>query len=219
MGTDRALGPGRHRNRLTAPTLHDTAAHRKVFLVPINLPRASLTVTNRPIEFLSYYLDHLDTNPPYQRGTVWGLERKRALWFSLLSGIPIPALVVNDRLSAEFSDTGEESCAWFAIVDGKQRISAITGFLLGGFSLDGAWFTHADSGRPMEGWVFHSDLDLATQRRLKHLTIGVCEGRMASMDAERELFELVNFGGLAQGDVDPDLIIDDTSTTTDERDS
>lgn len=183
--------------------------------MPINLPRTSLTVTNRPIEFLSHYLDQLDMNPPYQRGVVWGLERKRALWFSLLSGIPIPAVVINDRLSAGFPDAGDEAASWFSIVDGKQRISAITGFLLGEFSLDGSWFSHIESRGPMAGWVFHSDLDLATQRGLKHLTIGVCEGQMNSLDAERELFELVNFGGLAQGDVDPDLIDAGEPTTTD----
>lgn len=183
--------------------------------MPINLPRASLTVTNRPIEFLSHYLRQLDMDPPYQRGVVWGFERKRALWFSLLSGIPIPAVVINDRLSAGFPDAGEESAHWFSIVDGKQRISAITGFLLGEFALDGSWFSRVESRSPMAGWVFHSDLDLATQRGLKHLTIGVCEGQLHSLDAERELFELVNFGGLAQGDVDPDLIDADEPTTTD----
>ncbi|KQU35709.1 MULTISPECIES: DUF262 domain-containing protein [Nocardiaceae] len=174
--------------------------------MPIALPRASLTTTNRPLEFLLHYLPQLDINPPYQRGVVWGVERKRALWFSLLSGIPIPALVINDRLTAEFPDTGDDSDRWFSIVDGKQRISAITGFLLGEFSLDGAWFSDFETGNPMKGWTFHSDLDLPTQRRLKHLTIGVCEGQLSSMDAERELFELVNFGGLAQGEVDLDLV-------------
>src|ERR1044071_6477591 len=71
-------------------------------------------------------------DPPYQRGDVWTEEQRVNLIRSLLMGVPIPALIVNRRggnsaWSEKYGDVGE---AWYACIDGKQRIT--TGVL---------WFT------------------------------------------------------------------------------
>ena len=165
------------------------------------LPKYLTSNTNRPLEFLSHYADtgNLDLDQPYQRGSVWGLVRKQNLMKSFLMGVPVPALVINDRFSARFSHPGyDEERNWsYSIVDGKQRTLAILGFLRGEFAIPGEWV-----GR--SGPAHFTDFPLRDQRGFRGFTIPVCEGQFSTLAQERELFDLINFGGVAQGDSDND---------------
>ncbi|MBB3752522.1 hypothetical protein FHT44_005034 [Mycolicibacterium sp. BK634] len=138
---------------------------------------------------------------PYQRGVVWGIKRKRNLIKSILMGIPIPAIVINDRFSAKFRHPGySRNRNWmYAIVDGKQRTTAIQQFVAGAFPIPGEWV-----GDPREE-VHFPEMDLRMQRFFRNSPIPVAEGQFSTLDQERELFDLINFGGLAQGEVDDDL--------------
>lgn len=66
------------------------------------LQRLPLASTHRPCDVVLYWSekDHLLLSPPYQRGLVWGHKRKVNLIRSLLLGVPIPSIVVNDRFAA-----------------------------------------------------------------------------------------------------------------------
>lgn len=63
-------------------------------------------------------------DPSYQRNTVWGLEKKIPFIESLFMGILVPPIYVvevpNDNILEENS---------YEVVDGKQRLSTIMGFL------------------------------------------------------------------------------------------
>jgi hypothetical protein len=143
--------------------------------------------------------EQLDVNPPYQRGVVWGTKRKRNLIRSLLSGIPIPSVVINDR-SVRFEDWDAEVDASYVVVDGKQRITTLRDFVDGKLSVPGHWFdVDADE-------VLFTELDKSDQRHFLHRPIAVSEAKLATLDEEREMFDLINFGGLAQGEVDDDLV-------------
>jgi Protein of unknown function DUF262 len=156
----------------------------------MKLERLRLSATNRPIEVIRYWHQNgqLDLSPPYQRGEVWGLIRKRNLIRSILLGIPIPAIIVNDRFSSSWGDK-------IVAIDGKQRMTAILGFLAGDFSVPGEWFE-------MEGMITFPELSLPQQRRFQQTPIPFCEGQLPNLEAEREVFELVNFGGVPQGESD-----------------
>lgn len=65
------------------------------------IDRLKITHTNRPVTVIKYWRDSGDLylDAPYQRGGVWGETRRRNLVYSLLVGIPIPAILINDRQS------------------------------------------------------------------------------------------------------------------------
>jgi hypothetical protein len=169
------------------------------------LRKHRVSTTARPIEF---FLDRdpddprFDMDQPYQRGVVWGAKRRLNLIKSILMGIPIPAIVINDRFHAGFSHPGySQDRNWmYAVVDGKQRVTTVQGFVNNEFWIPYEWVE--DDAR---GQVYYGDLPLPFQRGFRNTPMPVAEGQFATLDQEHELFDLVNFGGLAQGEVDDDL--------------
>lgn len=161
----------------------------------IAIPKLGLSQANRPIDFFVHYADTLDMNPEYQRGDVWGATRQKNLWFSLLGGIPIPSIILNSRLESDFDGPTQYS---YGVIDGKQRITAILAFVHDRLPLPGDWFSTS-------GDVHYSDLDQSVQRRITNMALATSEGRLPSLDAEREVFELVNYGGVPQGAADIDI--------------
>ncbi len=156
----------------------------------------SLSTTNRPLDVLLHYHKegYLDLNPPYQRGEVWGLLRKQNLIKSLVQGIPVASLIINDRTRSgkwEYMDAG-----FLVMIDGKQRTIAILDFLNSVFAVPGEWF---DEDREL---VFFNQLPIAKQRGFRIYPIGVAEGSLESLEQEAEVFDLVNFGGVPQGESD-----------------
>lgn len=132
-------------------------------------------------------------DPPYQRGLVWGQKRKVNLIRSLLLGVPIPSIVINDRFAAQWDEN--LSCV---VIDGKQRISALLDFFNGVLRIPAEWV-----GMSTEtGWVAYGDLPQPLQRRLRCHPLPFCEAQLPSLEAEREVFDLINFGGIPQGESD-----------------
>jgi hypothetical protein len=162
--------------------------------------------TNMTLDFFTLRPDpdepKFDMDQPYQRGVVWGLKRKRNLIKSLLMGVPIPAIILNDRFAAKFNEPGyDRNRNWmYAIVDGKQRISTIWAFMNNEFSCPAEWWDEN-----AEGEVFWRDLELPHQRFFRGSPLPVANGQFKTLEQEEELFNLINFGGLAQGEVDEDV--------------
>jgi hypothetical protein len=176
-----------------------------------------VATTNRPLSWILQFGrdDHrreLDMDQPYQRGDVWGLTRRRNLIRSMLLGIPIPSLVVNDRFGAKFREAGydQDRCWSYAIVDGKQRATTWLMFAADEFAVPASWFEPEEIEQAEDTddgpYVRHSGLSKRMQRMFDTLPIGVAEGRFKTLDAERMVFDLVNFGGVAQGETDVDLV-------------
>ncbi len=69
----------------------------------------------------------LEIKPPFQRKPVWTIKQKCYLVETILLGLPIPEIYVQQMTSAE-GDTR------YAIVDGQQRIRSVLQFI--GFELD-----------------------------------------------------------------------------------
>lgn len=176
------------------------------------LRRYRVNMSARGIDF---FLDRdpddprFDMDQPYQRGAVWGVKRKRNLIKSILMGIPVPAIMINDRFSAGFSHPGysKDRNLMYAIVDGKQRVSAIQAFVANQFWVPRDWFYDEpiEGGLARDQVTFWGDLEPRHQRGFRNNPIPVAEGQFQTLQQEQELFDLVNFGGLAQGEVDDDL--------------
>lgn len=157
------------------------------------LSRMPLTNTNRPCDVIRHWHKEgeLLLSPPYQRGDVWGPTRRRNLIRSVMLGVPIPSIIINDRLRAEW-DNGD---AAIVVIDGKQRITTLLRFLEDEFTVPGEWFDE-------RGDIRFGDLPVAKRRRFTNQPLAFSEGVLASIDEEREVFELVNFGGVPQGQTD-----------------
>ena len=65
----------------------------------------------------------LDLNPAWQRKDIWSLKKKRKLIESILLGIPIPSIIL------------QKSAGRLAIIDGKQRLTAIVQYMSNNWKL------------------------------------------------------------------------------------
>lgn len=167
----------------------------------------TLDARNTPYAQLVREIDsgQLDLDAPYQRGHVWGPERQRTFIRSLMMGLPTAAIYVNDR-----DDDG------LVVIDGKQRLTAVRRFLADELAVPASWVgTHShrdiqlleDIGPgALERDVSFSGLTLSAQRGFtNHTTVSTYWTNFTGPDAveqEMELFNLLNFGGVAQGDTD-----------------
>lgn len=168
--------------------------------------RLTLTTGNSPVSTFQHWATNgdLDLNAPYQRGDVWGLKRRQQLIRSLFLNIPIPSILVNHRMEAGFHEPGySQQRNWaYAVVDGKQRVSTMLMFMRGEFGVPAEWF----SPQAERDVVYWNDISKASQRRFENRPIPVIDAHFTSLDEERALFDLINFGGLAQGEEDTDLV-------------
>lgn len=180
------------------------------------IQHTQMSTMNRPLDWLLYFGQgrenaSLDMDQPYQRGDVWGLTRRRNLIRSMLLGIPIPSLVINDRFSARFKEPGySQDREWsYAIVDGKQRVTTFLMFARDEFAVPASWYKAADVIRTEDTedgpYVRFSGLSESERRGFESLPLGTTEGKFSSLAAEEFIFDLVNFGGVAQGDTDADV--------------
>ncbi|MGM8288693.1 DUF262 domain-containing protein [Clostridium perfringens] len=70
-----------------------------------------------------HMLNKFNYNPPYQRKSVWGEGEKSFLIDSLMKNFPIPPIFLYRKIDSE---TGKEC---YEVIDGKQRLMSIVGFI------------------------------------------------------------------------------------------
>jgi len=63
---------------------------------------------------------NIDLNPNFQRRNVWGDEKRSSLIESIYLGYPVPAIVLAEKVNQK---------GQFIVIDGKQRLSTIAGFM------------------------------------------------------------------------------------------
>lgn len=71
----------------------------------------------------------LDMKPPFQRNPVWVTRQKSFLIDSILSGLPIPELYMQEAVTSAAQSK-------HTVVDGQQRVRAVLEFLEGKFAID-----------------------------------------------------------------------------------
>ncbi len=154
----------------------------------------------------------LDIDPPYQRGHVWGERRRQLLIRSLMQGIPIGSIVLNDRFGAKFREyqphkPGSPSRDWaFAVIDGKQRFTTLVMWLRSELAVPASWFAEGEVYAPestRDGFYVRLNGLAPRQRRFfQNTPVSTVVAKVPTLVAEQEVFDLINFGGVAQGETD-----------------
>lgn len=87
--------------------------------------------------------ERLVLDPPFQRGSVWTLDQKRAWIESILADLPLPAIFINQfgSVSGGHPKYGHRD----VVIDGQQRIRATAAFLAGEFDVRGERFPDQDA--------------------------------------------------------------------------
>lgn len=190
-----------------------------MYTTPVTLIRSvQLDTRNEPIVPLAEKVlvrgktlsgdDHgINVNPPYQREPVWGAERQRNLIRSLLMGLPIGALIFNERAYPE----------WRVCIDGKQRLLTVRNWVKDDLVVPAEWFemvgvhplydrTVQTAAGPYVSWKCLTE----TGRRVfdNAATASTYTARLRAptkkglIEREEELFDLINYGGVPQGERD-----------------
>lgn len=163
-----------------------------------------MNVTARTWGDLIHHVQRGDTtyDLPYQRGAVWTTEQRILLIFSILSGTPIPALIVNARPeNMWFTSTGDQRPI-YAVIDGQQRLTAVRMFMEADLLVPASWFdpkyvetTEDTADGP---YVCYSGLARTAQRFFENTPCPVAEARLGSVRAEAAVYLRVNGSGTPQ---------------------
>jgi hypothetical protein len=90
------------------------------------------TLKNSTIMLLFSERSEINMSPEYQRmGGVWTTDKRRLLIDSILNDYDIPKIYFHALSPETFLETGLR----FAVIDGRQRLEAIWGFMDGEFTL------------------------------------------------------------------------------------
>lgn len=163
------------------------------------LARLSLQPLASPVQHFT--LDtaraHFRLDAPYQRGSVWDDDRRRNLMRSLLLGLPVGSIILNDTRDMHRID-------YIVVVDGKQRIEAVRAFVDDELAIPSTWIPaeHVEQTVDVDGWpvpgVLYSGMTLAYRRRFNNLSLPSIVANLNTVEQEAELFRLINAGGVEQ---------------------
>lgn len=155
--------------------------------------------------------DNGDLSPAYQRGTVWTTDQRIALVRSWLMGLPIPAVIINDRIFGPWPDGGPNGTPQggytYAAIDGKQRIETAIAWFEGDLAVPASWFP-ADEVEHAEDtedgpYVRYTGLTRPGQRYcVNRFQLPTVEAMVATIEEEASFYLLVNGEGTPQADSD-----------------
>lgn len=143
----------------------------------------------------------VDLNAPYQRASVWTTSDQRELIHSLIDGLPIPSIVINDRSRTRAVPVDE---AQWVVIDGKQRVEALLAWYGGELTVPAAWF-HSDALTEGHGdMVNFTQLSGFGKRAMENISLSLSVGSLATVEEEARAFVALNTTGVAQaeGDID-----------------
>lgn len=151
-----------------------------------------------------------DLHPPYQRPSVWGTSQRQGIIRSWLLGIPIPAIILNDRTNPAWPTGAEghpQGGFLYGVIDGKQRIETAMEWFGGHLSVPATWFPreHVQSTQATDDgpYVRYRDLTQVGRRRFNNKALlPVIHAQLDSIHAEADLYLLVNAAGTPQADID-----------------
>ncbi|MEO3773203.1 DUF262 domain-containing protein [Micromonospora sp. B9E7] len=156
--------------------------------------RSQLRVVRETKDYQLDYLQHalrpgrelIDISPAYQRRLRWSNKKKALLIESFLLNIPVPPIFLFERDYNEYE-----------VIDGRQRLESIRGFLNNEFALSGLEYW------PELNRKKFADLPPILQRGLLRRSLSAVvllaetrEAEQDDLDVRRVLFDRLNTGGV-----------------------
>jgi Protein of unknown function DUF262 len=177
------------------------------------LVHQALNATNREAKFFVQAVQDGDIilDAPYQRGDVWTEDQRIGLIRSWLTGLPIPAVIINDRMSHAWVDAHPDDVdrlgPAYAVIDGAQRIRTAIAWFTGELAVPASWFDpdHLDTAAVTDdgAYVRYTGLTVVGRRIMANRCLLPCaEGRLATVEQEAEVYLIVNGQGTPQTDTD-----------------
>lgn len=185
----------------------DATAMTRQLAAPIS--HLSLTPTNRMAEDIVHQVRRgsIVLDPPYQRASVWTYGQSLDLMYSLLSGYPIGTAIFNDRMRGAWLRDGDFKVS-YAVIDGRQRIETLCAWFTDRLAIPASWLAPewitpgATVTKPGDGpgpYVYLGGLTEAGARYVEsRMAIPVVTAQVDTVEAEAEIYRLVNAGGTAQ---------------------
>jgi uncharacterized protein with ParB-like and HNH nuclease domain len=140
-------------------------------VVDYNLGTLAQLVTDRTIEL----------SPRYQRRFRWGPEQQSLLIESFLMNVPVPPIFLN-----------EDKYGKYSVIDGKQRLTAITEFFKGKLELAGLKVFSDINNKTFDDLPRKLQSVIKTRPTLRAVIIL----RQSDKDIKFEVFQRLNTGGV-----------------------
>ena len=126
----------------------------------------------------------INLDPSYQRGEVWCNTGKIDLINSLLHGISLPPIILNQHGKSQ----------QFDVIDGKQRLTTIIGFMKNEFPIElnstKIYFSKIPSDMTSNCKIFDSNF----QENFKNTEVSTTIYESLSEKEQRTIFEKINYG-------------------------
>ncbi|MCT7954123.1 GmrSD restriction endonuclease domain-containing protein [Laspinema palackyanum] len=102
--------------------------------LPQTSPRRDLSIRSELVQRIyNFYINqNFYVNRRYQRKLVWTIQEKRDFIDSILQGFPVPIILL--------AEIEKDKKFVFEIIDGMQRLNAVTSFIEGEFDFKGEYF-------------------------------------------------------------------------------
>jgi hypothetical protein len=181
------------------------------------LTQLPISTSNRRADWLVKQVaaGEIDIDPPYQRGPVWSADQRVALMRSMLTGIPVPSIIINDRHRREWNDHAvydrhaPGARASYVVIDGKQRLLALAAWFNGELAIPASWVP-AEVVQQTEDtgdgpYVRVTGLtEMGRRMTGERILLPVGEAQANSVREEAAIYLLVNGGGTPQTEADMD---------------
>ncbi len=123
----------------------------------------------------------IDLSPRYQRRFRWGPEQQSLLIESFLMNVPVPPIFLN-----------EDKYGQYSVIDGKQRLTAITEFFKGKLELRGLKVFSDINNKTFDDLPTKLQSVIRTRPTLRAIIIL----RQSDKDIKFEVFQRLNTGGV-----------------------
>jgi hypothetical protein len=144
-------------------------------------------------------------DPPYQRGPRWGTGQRIDLMRSWLQGVPIPAIVLNDRTGRAWQRTAPGSPVTYTVVDGQQRLRTALAWCDSRLAIPASWlppdWVHTVEDTDDGPYVRANGL--TNPRKVRRLMDLPCvRASLPDITGEAGLYLLINGAGTPQSTAD-----------------
>lgn len=143
--------------------------------------------------FINYLDDKYVVNRRYQRKLIWTIEEKQSFIDSIIRGFPVPIILLAEPLGRQDGT--------LEIIDGMQRMNAITSFIGNDYAVDGGYFdlnTFATTKDLLDRQVIEQKTPILDRERclaIASYPVPLSIYEAARGESVEEVFPRINSGG------------------------